>query len=112
MAQPLKVQATAPLTRSGQVRLGVWIELVTIVWMTIEASVALMVGFMTRSVSSQGFGIDRVIELLAGGMLLWRMLVEQRGGPIEVVEHAERRATWVTATRSLALAVTNVPDNA
>ena len=112
MAQPLKVQATAPLTRSGQVRLGVWIELVTIVWMTIEASVALMVGFMTRSVSLQGFGIDSVIELVAGGMLLWRLLVEQRGGSIEVVEQAERRASWVTATGLFALAVYIVADSA
>lgn len=112
MAQPLKVQATAPLTRSGQVRLGVWIELVTIAWMTIEASVALMVGFMTRSVSLQGFGIDSVIELVAGGMLLWRLLVEQRGGSIEVVEQAERRASWVTATGLFALAVYIVADSA
>jgi len=112
MAQPLKVQATAPLTRSGQVRLGVWIELVTIVWMTIEASVALMVGFMTRSVSLQGFGIDSVIELVAGGMLLWRLLVEQRGGSIEVVEQAEHRASWVTATGLFALAVYIVADSA
>src|SRR6266851_4344367 len=112
MAQPLKIQATAPLTRSGQVRLGVWIELVTIAWMTIEASVALMVGFMTRSVSLQGFGIDSVIELVAGGMLLWRLLVEQCGGSIEVVEQAERRASWVTATGLFALAVYIVADSA
>ena len=112
MAQPLKIQATAPLTRSGQVRLGVWIELVTIAWMTIEASVALMVGFMTRSVSLQGFGIDSVIELVAGGMLLWRLLVEQRGGSIEVVEQAERRASGVTATGLFALAVYIVADSA
>ena len=112
MAQPLKIQATAPLTRSGQVRLGVWIELVTIAWMAIEASVALMVGFMTRSVSLQGFGIDSVIELVAGGMLLWRLLVEQRGGSIEVVEQAERRASWVTATGLFALAVYIVADSA
>src|SRR5260370_35168259 len=98
MAQPLKVQATAPSTRSGQVRLGVWIELVTIAWMTIEASVALIVGFMTRSVSLQGFGIDSVIELLAGGMLLWRLLVEQRGGSVELAEQPEPLAPWVTAS--------------
>lgn len=112
MAQPLKVQTTAPLTRSGQVRLGVWIELVTIAWMTIEASVALIVGFMTRSVSLQGFGIDSVIELVAGGMLLWRLLVEQRGGSVEVVEQAERRASWVTAIGLFALAIYIVADSA
>src|SRR5437764_194274 len=112
MAQPLKVQTTAPLTRSGQVRLGVWIELVTIAWMTIEASVALIVGFTTRSVSLQGFGIDSVIELVAGGILLWRLTVEQRGGTLDRIEQAERRASWVTAISLFALSVYLVGDSA
>jgi hypothetical protein len=33
-----------------QVCLGIWIELVTIVWMTIEAGIAISVGFATHSV--------------------------------------------------------------
>lgn len=117
MAQPLKVlnqtpPALQPSPRAGQLRLGVGIELVTIVWMTIEASVALSVGFMTRSVSLQGFGIDSIIELIAGGILLWRLLVEQRGGSVEVVEQAERRASWVTAIGLFALAAYIVADSA
>jgi len=93
------------------VRLGVLIELVTILWMTIEASVALIVGFTTRSVSLQGFGIDSLVELLAGGILLWRLLVEQRGGTLERIEGAERRASWVTAISLFALAVYIVGDS-
>ena len=117
MAQPLKVlhqspSAIQPSSRTGQLRLGVRIELVTIVWMTIEASVALSVGFMTRSVSLQGFGMDSIIELLAGSILLWRLLVEQRGGSVEVVEQAERRASWVTAVGLFALAAYIVADSA
>src|ERR1700693_5754441 len=116
MAQPLKglhytPSALQPSTRTGQVRLGVWIELVTIVWMTIEASVALSVGFATRSVSLQGFGLDSIVELIAGGILLWRMLVEQRGGSTERVAVAERRASWVTAISLFALAVYIVGDS-
>ena len=98
--------------RTGQVRLGVWIEVVTIVWMTIEAGVALSVGFATRSVSLQGFGIDSLIELLAGSILLWRLLVEQRGGSKEAVERAERRASWITAISLFGLAVYIVGDSA
>jgi divalent metal cation (Fe/Co/Zn/Cd) transporter len=117
MAQPLKVlrqttSAIQPSTRTGQLRLGIGIELVTIVWMTIEASVALSVGFMTRSVSLQGFGMDSIIELIAGSILLWRLLVEQRGGSVEVVEQAERRASWVTAIGLFALAAYIVADSA
>ena len=110
MAQPL-TQVRERTTRAGQVRLGIWIELVTIVWMVIEASVALSVGFATRSVSLQGFGLDSIVELIAGGILLWRLLVEQRGGSTERIEVAERRASWVTAISLFALAVYIVGDS-
>lgn len=99
-------------TRTSNVRQGVWIELVTILWMTIEASIAITVGFATHSVSLQGFGIDSIVELIAGGILLWRLLVEQRGGSVERIEQAERRASWVTAMSLFALAVYIVGDSA
>lgn len=98
--------------RGGQVRLGVWIELATIFWMTIEAGIAIVTGYATHSVSLQGFGIDSIIELIAGGVLLWRLLVEQRGGAVEVIERAERRASWITALSLFALAVYIVGDSA
>ncbi|MGH2480320.1 MAG: cation transporter [Ktedonobacteraceae bacterium] len=99
------------LARAREVRLGVWIELVTIGWMLIEATVALSVGFTTRSVSLQGFGIDSVIELIAGGILLWRLRVEQRGGTLDLIERAERRAAWVTAFSLFALALYLIGDS-
>jgi len=97
---------------AGQVRLGIWIEVVTIAWMTLEASIAIVVGYMTHSVSLQGFGIDSVIELIAGGILLWRLLVEQRGGTTGTIEQAEKRAAWVTALSLFALAIYIVIDSA
>ena len=97
---------------AGQVRLGIWIEVVTIAWMTIEASIAIITGYMTRSVSLQGFGIDSVIELVAGGVLLWRLLVEQRGGASSMIEQAEKRAARVTALSLFALAIYIVGDSA
>ncbi len=116
MARPLthvkESQEVRVSARAGQVRLGVWIELVTIVWMVIEGSVALSVGFATRSVSLQGFGLDSIVELIAGGILLWRLLVEQRGGSTERVGAAERRASWVTAISLFALGVYIVGDSA
>jgi divalent metal cation (Fe/Co/Zn/Cd) transporter len=91
--------------RKGDVRLGVSIELATILWMTIEASIAISIGFATRSVSLQGFGLDSIVELVSGGVLLWRLLVEHRNGSVERIELAERRASWVTAISLFALAV-------
>ena len=117
MARQLPVLNTTSVlqhtsARKGEVRLGVWIEVVTILWMTMEASIAISVGFATRSVSLQGFGMDSIVELIAGGILLWRLLIEQRSGSLERIEHAERRASWVTAISLFALAVYIVGDNA
>jgi len=118
MAQQAKVvnemqrSRSQVLQRTGQLRLGVRIELVTIIWMTIEASIAIVTGFATHSVSLQGFGIDSIIELISGGVLLWRLRVEQRGGTTGVVEWAERRAAWITAISLFALAVYIVGDSA
>src|SRR6266516_502511 len=117
MARELPVFNSAPVeqptsTRKGNVRQGIGIELVTIVWMIIEASIAISVGFATRRVSLQGFGIDSIVELIAGGILLWRLLVEQRGGAGSRIEEAERRASWVTAISLFALAVYIVSDSA
>ncbi|GAC1379551.1 MAG: cation transporter [Ktedonobacteraceae bacterium] len=111
MVEPL-TQTRERSIRAQQVRLGVWIELVTIVWMVFEASVAITVGIATRSVSLQGFGLDSIVELMAGGILLWRLLVEQRGGSMKRIESAERRASWITAISLFALAVYIVADSA
>lgn len=117
MARQLPVLNIEPIgqptsTRKGDVRQGIWIESITILWMTIEAGIAIIVGFATRSVSLQGFGIDSIVELIAGGILLWRLCVEQRGGSIERIDQAERRASWVTAISLFALAIYIVGDSA
>lgn len=109
MAHPLPIPDTSPIpppipSRQKQIRLGVGIEVLTVIWMSIEAAVALTTGFATRSVSLEGFGIDSIIELIAGGILLWRLLVESRGGSEERVERAERRAAWLTAIGLFVLA--------
>ena len=43
------------------------------------------------------FGLDSVIELLSGGILLWRLSVEARGSGAQLAEKAERRAARIVA---------------
>ena len=116
MAQQVKavtdVGQSLAESRARQVRLGVGIELVSLVWMVVEAGIAIITGFATHSVSLEGFGIDSIIELIAGGVLLWRLGVEQRGGTHERVEGAERFASWVTALSLFGLALYIVGDGA
>jgi len=78
------------------VRAGVRIEIVTVVWMTIEAAIALGAGVVARSILLTAFGVDSVIELVTGGVLLWRLTTEARGGALERVARAENRAAWMT----------------
>jgi divalent metal cation (Fe/Co/Zn/Cd) transporter len=98
MARPTIALASSPVWRErGQaVRTGVRIEVITIVWMVIEAAIAIGAGILARSVLLTAFGVDSVIELGAGGVLLWRLLTEARGGLLERVERAENRAAWIT----------------
>lgn len=81
--------------RRAQLRAGVHIEEVTLVYMLLEAAVAITAGVIARSVLLTAFGFDSVIELLTGGVLLWRLMVEARGGTLERVEHTEQRAAWI-----------------
>jgi hypothetical protein len=48
-------------TRSSHVRRGVWIELVTILWMTI----VIIAASAARSVALARFGLDSFIEIFA-----------------------------------------------
>ena len=88
--------------RDGLVRAGIQVEAITIAWMVVEATVAIGAGIVARSVLLTAFGLDSVIELVSGGVLLWRLLVEATGMSLERVERAENRAAWVTGI-SLAL---------
>jgi divalent metal cation (Fe/Co/Zn/Cd) transporter len=80
--------------------------------MVIESAVALSIGFSTRSVSLQGFGLDSIIELIAGSILLWRLRIEHLGRNFDRVEQAERRASWVTAISLFALSLYLLGDSA
>jgi divalent metal cation (Fe/Co/Zn/Cd) transporter len=88
-----------------QVKKGINIEIVSIFWMTVEAAVAIGAGIVAHSLALTAFGADSIIELVAGGILLWRLYVESNGASIERVEQAEKRASWVVGVSLLALAI-------
>ncbi len=64
----MSVQAS----RAAQVRTGVRIEIFPVIWMVVEAAVSI-------SALLIAFGLDSVVELVSGAILLWRLLVEARG---------------------------------
>lgn len=78
--------------RAQNLRSGVRVEIVTVAWMVVEAVVAIGSGILARSVLLTAFGFDSVVELISGGVLLWRLRTEARGLDHEAVEGVERRA--------------------
>lgn len=88
--------------RAALVRTGVRIEIFTVLWMVVETTVSIGAGVLAHSALLIAFGIDSVVELASGAILLWRLSIEARGETTEQVERAEQRAAWVVAI-SLAL---------
>jgi divalent metal cation (Fe/Co/Zn/Cd) transporter len=84
-------------TRTTDLKMGVRIEVITILWMVVEMAVSIGAGIAARSVLLTAFGVDSLIELVSGSILLWRLSTENRGEDLGSVRQAERRAAWVVA---------------
>src|SRR5581483_3634917 len=91
------VRITFSPERSADISVALWLTYITIGWMTIEGAASLLLGWASKSLLLEAFGIDSVVELFSAGVLLWRLKVEARGRADEVrVEAVERRAAcWV-----------------
>jgi divalent metal cation (Fe/Co/Zn/Cd) transporter len=86
--------------RSDDVQLALRLTYITLGWMTIEGAAALVLGWASKSLLLEAFGIDSVIELFSAGVLLWRLRVEASGRADQArVEEVEQRASkWVGYT--------------
>jgi divalent metal cation (Fe/Co/Zn/Cd) transporter len=69
----------------------VWIGLG---WHLVEAAVAIGSGVVASSIALIGFGADSVIEVLAGGIVLWRFAAIRAGS--DSAEHAGHRLIAVS----------------
>lgn len=85
------------MSRAEASRAGVRIEAVAVVWMAIEAAVALGSGIVARSVLLTAFGFDSVVELLSAAALFWRLRIETRGGDAARVDQTELLVTRISA---------------
>jgi divalent metal cation (Fe/Co/Zn/Cd) transporter len=80
---------------------GIALEYLTVGWNILEGTVAVVSGVLAGSIALIGFGIDSGIESASGGILLWRLLAEQRGRDAEALE---RRALKLVGFSFLLLA--------
>lgn len=88
---------SANVSRDAEIRSGVRIEVFTVIWMVIEAVVSLGAGIIAGSALLTAFGLDSVIELLSGAILLWRLRMEVSEGDTDRVQRAEHQAAWIVA---------------
>src|SRR2546421_4455777 len=73
-------EVTSPVRqRSDDVRFALLLTYITIGWMTIEGAASLLLGWASKSLLLEAFGIDSVIELFSAAVLLWRLRVEASG---------------------------------
>ncbi len=84
-------------SRARDLKRALLLTYITLGWMTIEGAAALLLGWVSKSLLLEAFGIDSLIELFSGGVLLWRLRVEASGAAtaehVEAVEY--RAAKWV-----------------
>jgi divalent metal cation (Fe/Co/Zn/Cd) transporter len=89
-----EVDATGARSRAGDIKFALLLTYITIGWMTIEGAASLLLGWASKSLLLEAFGIDSVIELFSGFVLLWRLRVEATGAAsTERAEEIERRAS-------------------
>ena len=93
------------VNRDANIRKGFNIEIFSVLWMVIEAVIAIGAGILAHSLALVVFGIDSIIELVSGFVLLWRLWVEMSGENLERVKRAEKLAMWVVGISLLLLAV-------
>src|SRR5712675_2014716 len=92
--------------RSDDVRFALLLTYITLGWMTIEGAASLLLGWASKSLLLEAFGIDSVIELFSAAVLLWRLRIEASGAAAtEHVDVVERRAARLVGYSLYALVV-------
>jgi divalent metal cation (Fe/Co/Zn/Cd) transporter len=101
---PLSI-TEARLKRAADIRFAIILTYITLGWMTVEGGASLLLGWATKSLLLEAFGIDSVIELFSAGVLLWRLIVEASGNADELtIEVIERRAAKIIGVTLYVLA--------
>ena len=103
---------TQPIRRrSDDIRLALALTYITLGWMTIEGAAALLLGWASKSLLLEAFGIDSIIELFSASVLLWRLRIEASGradeARVEAVEHRASRLVGYTLYFLVAYVVFN-----
>src|SRR5437773_10953676 len=93
-------------SRARDLQRALLLTYITLAWMTIEGAAALLLGWASKSLLLEAFGIDSVIELFSAAVLLWRLRIEASSvAALEHVDAVERRAARLVGYSLYALVV-------
>ena len=81
--------------KAANLRTGRNLEYLTIGWNSLEAVAAIVAGVVAGSIALVGFGVDSVIEVSSGAIILWRLFAG---------DHREKLALKLVGISLLALA--------
>lgn len=93
--------------RGALVQRGLRLETLTVAWNSAEAVIGIAAGVVAGSIALVGFGLDSVIEVSSGAVLLWRLMAD-----LTRREQAERLALRLVGASFLALATYVAADAA
>ena len=96
-------------TRASAIHRGLGLEYFTVAWNLLEAAVALVSGAVAGSIALIGFGLDSLIEVSSGGVLLWRLSADRDEERRETVE---RKALKLVGLSLILLAAYVAGDSA
>lgn len=106
-------------SRAAAIHRGLNLEYFTVAWNLLEAAVALASGALAGSIALISFGLDSLIEVSSGGILLWRLHADQDEQRRERVERKALKlvglsllllAAYVTGDSVLSLVRREVPE--
>jgi divalent metal cation (Fe/Co/Zn/Cd) transporter len=106
-------------SRAAAIHRGLSLEYFTVAWNLLEAAVALVSGTLAGSIALISFGLDSLIEVSSGGILLWRLHADQDEQRRERVERNALKlvgsslvllAAYVTGDSVLSLVRREAPE--
>ncbi len=98
-AHNINMSAEENSTRPEVSQRVLWIQTLTLLWMSVEAVVSLGAAWMARSPALLAFGGDSAVELLSAGVVFWRFYAPSHR------EQAEKRAGRIAGGLLFVLAV-------
>jgi divalent metal cation (Fe/Co/Zn/Cd) transporter len=104
----MKPQKTAALTlenRKAQLRAGIRLEVITVVWNIAEGVIAIVAAMLAGSMALLAFGIDSLVETASGAVVGWRLLDEISNGSEDRAERIETITSRIAGMLLLALAI-------